>query len=128
MAAYGYRVDHKGRSVVISGDTGYSENLIRHAMGADLLVHEIFMVTDRSQFDSGFLKQLEVSHTVPEAAGRVFTRAGPRLAVVTHIGRVTAPSEEIEVAIRKTYSGRLYVGEDLMTFDIGESVELVSRK
>jgi ribonuclease Z len=38
--AYGYRVDYDGRSVIISGDTRYSENLEKHAQGATLVVHE----------------------------------------------------------------------------------------
>src|SRR5207302_4771299 len=37
--AYGYRVDAPGRSVVVSGDTKPSENLVRAAAGADVLVH-----------------------------------------------------------------------------------------
>ena len=39
--AFGYRVDYGGRCVVLSGDTRVSQNLIRHAQGADLLVHEV---------------------------------------------------------------------------------------
>ena len=38
--AYGYRFDYKGRSVVVSGDTKRSENVVRNARGADVLVHE----------------------------------------------------------------------------------------
>jgi ribonuclease Z len=38
--AVGYRFDYKGRSVVLSGDTARSDNLIAQARGADLLVHE----------------------------------------------------------------------------------------
>src|SRR5215216_6088545 len=40
--AFGFRLDAGSRSVVISGDTRPSENLIRHARGADLLVHEVY--------------------------------------------------------------------------------------
>src|SRR5690242_6622176 len=40
--AYGYRIDAPGRSVVISGDTKPSENLVRVAAGADVLVHEVY--------------------------------------------------------------------------------------
>ncbi len=36
----GYRIDYRGRSVVLSGDTTKSVNLIEHARGVDLLVHE----------------------------------------------------------------------------------------
>ncbi|HBJ30554.1 MAG TPA: MBL fold metallo-hydrolase, partial [Dehalococcoidia bacterium] len=39
--AFGYRIDYEGRSVVLSGDTRYSENLIKYAQGADLLIHEV---------------------------------------------------------------------------------------
>ena len=38
--ALGYRFDYKGRSIVISGDTSYSENLIKNAKDADVLFHE----------------------------------------------------------------------------------------
>jgi len=38
--AVGYRFDYQGRSVVVSGDTAKSSNLVARATGADLLVHE----------------------------------------------------------------------------------------
>lgn len=39
--AFGYRIDHAGRSVVLSGDTRISENLIRYSQGVDVLVHNV---------------------------------------------------------------------------------------
>jgi ribonuclease Z len=39
--AYGYRIDYKGRSVVLSGDTRYNENVIKYGKGRDLLIHEV---------------------------------------------------------------------------------------
>ena len=39
--AFGYRIDVAGRSLVLSGDTRFSENLIRVAEGTDVLVHEV---------------------------------------------------------------------------------------
>jgi ribonuclease Z len=33
--AFGYRVEYRGHSVVLSGDTKYSENLIKFANGTD---------------------------------------------------------------------------------------------
>ena len=41
--ALGFRIDYGGRSVVLSGDTRVSEELIRYAQGVDLLVHEVFV-------------------------------------------------------------------------------------
>src|SRR5215469_12116062 len=42
--AYGYRVDFKGRSAVISGDTRFNENVIKFGAGSDLLIHEVAAV------------------------------------------------------------------------------------
>ena len=36
----GFRFDYKGRSIVISGDTDYSTNLIEQSKNADLLFHD----------------------------------------------------------------------------------------
>ncbi len=38
--AFGYRIDYQGKSIVISGDTRRSDNLVRHAEGVDYLIHE----------------------------------------------------------------------------------------
>src|SRR6516225_4151720 len=38
--AFGYRVDYGGRSVTLSGDTRFSENLIKYSQGVDVIIHE----------------------------------------------------------------------------------------
>jgi ribonuclease Z len=40
VPAVGYRFDYQGRSIVISGDTVYSESVLGQAKGADVLFHE----------------------------------------------------------------------------------------
>ena len=40
LPAVGYRFDYGGRSIIVSGDTARSSNLVRVSSGADLLVHE----------------------------------------------------------------------------------------
>ena len=43
----GYRIGHGTRSVTISGDTKFDENLISHAMGTKLLIHEVFAMSEQ---------------------------------------------------------------------------------
>jgi ribonuclease Z len=124
--ALGYRVDFAGRSVVLSGDTRFSENLIRFAQGADVLVHEViepgtFRAQNRS-FSEERVQSIVAHHTTPEQAGTVFTRVKPRLAVYSHI--VPGEIPDLVPLTRKTYSGALEVGEDLMSITIGEKVEV----
>jgi ribonuclease Z len=121
--AYGYRVDYKGRSVLISGDTRFSENLIRNGMGVDLLVHAIAGSKPELLKDPVVRRILD-HHTLPPQAATVFNRTKPKLAVYTHFvlqGTKTVPRvtvDEIVAETRKTYSGPLQAGEDLMSFDI----------
>jgi ribonuclease Z len=122
--AFGYRIDSAGRSVVLSGDTRFSENLIRHAEGVDLLVHEV--VAPETFRRAGVAPELASSiaahHTTAERAGEVFSRTKPKLAVYSHIVRPTATEQDLIPATRKTYAGPLELGEDLMVIVVGDKI------
>jgi ribonuclease Z len=122
--AFGYRIDHGGRSVVLSGDTRVSENLVRHAQGVDVLVHEVFapVTLERAGVSPGRAKNIIDYHTTPEQAGEVFTRVKPKLAVYSHVCMPGATEQDLLPATRKTYAGPLQVGEDLMVIDVGETI------
>lgn len=123
--AYGYRVDHQGKSVLLSGDTRFSENVIRHGTGVDLLVHAVAGAKPEL-LENPVVRRILDHHTLPPDAATVFNRTQPKLAVYTHIvlqrtDTVPPPTvEEIVAETRKTYAGPLQVGEDLMSFDITE--------
>jgi len=124
--AYGYRVDFGGRSVVLSGDTRVSQNLIRHAQGVDLLVHEV--VSPESFQRAGVrperAKTVIEHHVTPEQAGDIFTKTKPRLAVYSHIVQPSATEQDLIPPTRKHYAGPVEVGEDLMVIEVGEKVEI----
>jgi ribonuclease Z len=122
--AYGYRVDYGGRSVVLSGDTRVSENLIRHARGVDVLIHEtIDPEALRRRVDrpsEATIGAIVAHHATPEEAGTVFRRVAPRLAVYSH-----APNtSRVMAQTRTTWSGPLLGAEDLLTLFIGAEIRV----
>lgn len=125
--AFGYRVDFGGRSVVLSGDTRVSPNLIRHAQGVDLLVHEVASpeTFKRAGTSPERARTVIAHHVTPEQAGEVFAKAKPRLAVYSHIVLPIATEQDIIPPTRETYSGPLEVGEDLMVIEVGEKIEVI---
>jgi ribonuclease Z len=124
LPAFGYRVDYRGRSAVLSGDTTFNENLIRHAKGADLLVHEVTAAAGNAAENAAQLKRIASNHTTSQQAGEIFSRVAPKLAVYNHLLLFgDARSEDLIPATRTNYSGPLLVGEDLMSIEIGETVE-----
>jgi ribonuclease Z len=110
--AMGFRIDFRGRSVVLSGDTTVSENLIRAAAGSDVLIHEVATT-------AGPL------HATPEQAAEVFAKVKPKLAVFSHI--ILGPTESASDLLARTrhrYDGNIEVGEDRMVIEIGDSVQV----
>jgi ribonuclease Z len=92
--AVGYRFDYAGRSIVVSGDTAKSPNLVRIAHGADVLVHEAMSpdlvgVLEDAARDSGrtptfLFRDLRSFHTAPWDAADEATEAGVGTLAFTH--------------------------------------------
>ncbi len=114
--AYGYRLDTPGRSVVISGDTKPSENLVRAAAGADVLVHEVYPaarmaanITESTPWPT-YMREF---HTSDVELGQLAARIRPKLLILSHIVRRGATDEELLAAVRHSFDGRVVVGHDL---------------
>jgi ribonuclease BN (tRNA processing enzyme) len=121
--AFAYRFDTPDRSIVISGDTAYSDNLIRLARDADVLVHEALWVpaVDRIVAKvpnaTTLRKHIIDSHTSAEDVGRVARAARVKMLVLSHLVPPDDPavSEEMWLgAVRKHFQGAVIVGRDLM--------------
>jgi ribonuclease Z len=124
VPAFGYRVEFKGHSVVLSGDTRYSENLIKFAKGTDLLIHEVVIAPDTlSKSDSKY--GILAHHTTAEQASKVFNEVRPKLAAYSHIVKLYGRNEqEIMKRTKANYTGPVIMGKDLMSFSIGEKVTI----
>ena len=117
--AFAYRFDAPGRSIVISGDTRYSDALVALAKGADVLIHEAIYgpMIERMAGENApaLADHLRRSHTLAEQAGLVAARAGVKKLVLSHL----VPGEGVSdamwmAAVRRNFAGPVVVGRDLM--------------
>jgi ribonuclease Z len=141
--ALGYRFDYGGRSVVVSGDTALSPNLVAQAHGADVLVHEaqsqaMVHIMEAAAREAGQLRIAKILgdipsyHTDPADAAREAVSAGVRLLVLTHF---TPPPDNplLAVIFRRDMSAvppeGVVLGEDgtLITLPTGSKAIEVSR-
>lgn len=121
--AFAYRFDTRDRSIVISGDTAPSDNLIELARGADVLVHEamylpaIDRLVARVPNAPGLKQHILASHTTAEDAGRIAQAAGVKLLVLSHLvpaDDATITDEMWTRAARVHFRGPVIVGKDLL--------------
>jgi ribonuclease BN (tRNA processing enzyme) len=121
--AFAYRFDCPDRSIVISGDTRPSANLVKLAKGADALVHEVMYLPELEKLIAGetnaktLREHLLASHTTTEQVGKIASEAGVKTLVLSHFVPGGYPFIKDEVwadAVRPYFSGNLIVGRDLL--------------
>lgn len=120
--SFAFRFDAKDRSIVISGDTAYSPELVHLAKGADVLVHEalylpaVDQIVARATNAPRLREHIIASHTSTEEVGRVAAEAGVKTLVLSHLipgDEPVVPDEKWLEGVRKHFNGRAIVGRDL---------------
>jgi ribonuclease BN (tRNA processing enzyme) len=123
VPAFAYRFDASDRSIVISGDTLPSDNLIRLARDADVLVHEVLYVSAIDRLaarvpNAAALKRSILSHHTPvEEAGHVAQAAGVKKLVLSHFVPADDPAVTDEMWLegaRMHFRGEVILGRDLL--------------
>jgi ribonuclease BN (tRNA processing enzyme) len=120
--SFAFRFDTADRSIVISGDTRYSENVVKLARGADVLVHEVvsreFWERPGGPQPASVVKHILASHTDAPDVGRVAAAAGVGTLVLSHFvpteGPGTPTDDEWLAAVRRHFKGTVVLGKDLM--------------
>ena len=94
--ALGYRFDYKGRSLVISGDTSYSKNLIENSRDADVLFHEAqanhminiirdFNLQKGADLNAKLMEDIITYHTTPVEAAEIANLANVKHLIFYHL-------------------------------------------
>lgn len=128
--SFGYRFDSEYGSIVFSGDTKPSENVVKLAKGADLLVHEVMYT--QAMLDAGFpesfAKFIRSVHTDVTEVGSVANQAEVGELALSHVVPIdprtpygpTLPDQQWVKPIRQDYDGPITMGQDLMRLPIGD--------
>jgi ribonuclease BN (tRNA processing enzyme) len=114
VAALGFRFDHAGRSLVISGDTAACPELVELSRGADLLVADACAAPPPATAPPArraLIERLRVFHASPQECLDMAGRAGVGTVVLTHHLPDADP-----VVDTSTFAGRTVIGVDQATY------------
>jgi ribonuclease BN (tRNA processing enzyme) len=114
--AFGYKVTTPDKSIVISGDTAYSETLIDQSRGVDILFHEVISDKGLATTSPGFQAYHRKSHTPASELGRLASIARPELLVLVHVLYYGMPEDLIVKEVSSTYDGKVVLADDLDRF------------
>ncbi len=119
LECYCYRIDGPGRSVVYTGDTGYSEQVVALARGADVLIHMCSWTDEEvaAQERAG-IEPRDPFPSSPSVAARAAAEAGVRELVLTHMHverlRSVEDRQGVVEAARRVFGGPVRLASDLM--------------
>ena len=130
--AYGYKITYEDKTLVISGDTKVSDNLIEQAQGADLLLHEalafdfiqraeVIQTEQNNSRNATILNDIRDYHSDPIGAATVANAASVKKLILTHLG--PAPENPISRTfytrgMSDIYPGPILLAEDGDLFEI----------
>jgi ribonuclease BN (tRNA processing enzyme) len=126
--SFSYRFDTPHRSIVFTGDTGYSDAVIALARDADVLVSEVIradlatqMAAKNNQVKPENLKGLSEhmwqEHLPPENVGKMAALANVKMVVLTHFAPgldLETDAEAYTARVRQFYDGPVIAGRDLL--------------
>jgi len=98
-----YRIENNNKSIVYSGDTDYSQNIIKLSKNADLLV------LDCSFPDNNKVK----GHLTPSFCGKIATKSGVKKLVLTHF-YPECDKVDVKKECSKKYNGKIVLAKDFM--------------
>lgn len=132
MESYGYRFDTPDRSIVISGDTGPTDETIKACNGCDILIHEAQLLELYNKMPERLHSFVTKYHTTTEQLATLALKAKPKLLVIYHTvgfrpgiappkflsaaagGAALGSSDELlRDEISSRYSGQFVIGRDL---------------
>lgn len=122
MPAFGFRIEHAGRVVVISGDTTVAPSLIEQGGGADLYLMEVLSPAMVSYLETSFSEQragaiLGLHLTAPQAA-EIMAATEPGLAVYYHTVASCGTDVALLAETAEIHDGAVMVSRDLMQIDL----------
>lgn len=112
--AFGYIFETRDYSIVISGDTTFSRNLIKYGKGADLLIHELAVIRSDLINTNKRLRKISEYHTSLEELISIVNQVNPKQTILNHLLLIGDEQSAVETKLRKLFGDRVTLGHDLM--------------
>jgi ribonuclease BN (tRNA processing enzyme) len=117
--AFGYKFETADRTIVISGDTGPTDAIVRQCNRCDILLHEVYSAAGFASISAKSQKYFGNFHTSSAELAREASDAKPGLLVLYHqmsLRHGAAANDEIVAEVKQHYSGKVVSAHDLDVF------------
>jgi ribonuclease BN (tRNA processing enzyme) len=114
--AFGYRFEAKDKVIVVSGDCTYDDNLVKNAMGCDILIHEVYSMEGFAKLSKDAQAYHSVFHTSTGQLAVIANKVKPKLLILTHQLLFGSTAGSLLNEVKSRYGGDVVFGNDLDRF------------
>ena len=114
--AFGYKFSTPEKTIVISGDTAPSENVVFHGSGCDVLIHEVYSQEGFERLTPAWQIYHSSYHTSSLELAEIASRARPGLLILYHQLFFGSTETELLREIQERYEGNVVSGKDLEVY------------
>tara|TARA_Y100000768_G_scaffold388853_1_gene387915 strand:+ start:4494 stop:5408 length:915 start_codon:yes stop_codon:yes gene_type:complete len=127
--AFGFKIYNEKYCMIISGDTTYTENILKKARNCDLLIHEIAHASESTLEKYPKAKGVISYHTDINQITKIVNEVKPKLTVLNHVLSLDGSSDdEILSKLKNITNHRVIIAKDLMTIDLKEEIYIYKQK
>ena len=112
-SALGFRFETADKTIVVSGDCTYSEDLIKNAKDCDILVHEVYSEEGLNNREQRWKDYHSTFHTSTSQLAAIANIVKPKLLVLTHQLTFGTSLTSLMEELTKKYKGPVANGNDL---------------
>ena len=122
--SYGLIVTVNGKTIVYSGDTSYSDNVIKSCKQCDILIHEVIAVSNMLYKSNKKLRDVVYTHTNVKQLIKVLNSTKPKLTILNHALLFGISEQQVISEIQESYSGDVIFAYDLLSVDVGKEINI----
>ena len=117
LEAFGYKFSHDEKTIVISGDTKPCKNLMKHARGCDILIHEVYSNKGLQNRPEAWQRYHKAVHTSAYELGDMAREIEPGLLILYHQLFWDTSEQDLVAEVSERYDGPIVSGQDLQVFE-----------
>ena len=122
--SHGFKIGYGDKSIVYSGDTTYSDNVINNSKNVDILIHEVISASRKIYDSNKKLRDVVSTHTNVDQLIKILNICKPKLTIINHALLFGVNESFVLSKIKKKYSGKVIFSKDLMSVDLGKEINI----
>lgn len=115
--AFGYRVETRDKTIVVSGDTKFDKGNLKYYSGADILIHEVMSDVAYKKLPQDWQNYMIGAHTTTKQLAYIANIIKPKVVILNHAIFLSQSESGLLKEVTDSYSGTVILADDKLIIE-----------